>query len=68
VYLEADDVGAAMMGIATSQEPFDVWFRERTQEIHGIDLAEPAPPAEAGCRHQGLDRTNPKYSQPQRVR
>jgi hypothetical protein len=44
VYLEADDVGAAMMGIATSQEPFDVWFRERMQEIHGIDLAEPAPP------------------------
>jgi hypothetical protein len=44
VYLEADDVGAAMQGIGTSQEPFDVWFRERIQEIHGIDLAEPAPP------------------------
>ena len=46
VYLEANDIGSAMMGIATSQEPFDVWFRERMNEIHGIDLAEPAPPPE----------------------
>jgi hypothetical protein len=40
VYIEADDVGAAMQGVATSQEPFDVWFRERLNEIHGFDLAE----------------------------
>jgi hypothetical protein len=33
-----------MHGIASSQEPFDVWFRERMQEVHGVDLAEPAPP------------------------
>jgi hypothetical protein len=44
VYLEADDLGPAMHGIASSQEPFDVWFRERMEEIHGVDLAEPAPP------------------------
>jgi hypothetical protein len=44
VYLEADDVGAAMSGVGTSQEPFDVWFRERLEEIHGIDFSEPAPP------------------------
>jgi hypothetical protein len=44
VYIEADDVGGAMMGIATSQEEFDVWFRERMNEIHGVDLSEPAPP------------------------
>jgi hypothetical protein len=46
VYIEADDVGAAMQGVATSQEPFDVWFRERLNEIHGFDLAEGggAPP------------------------
>jgi hypothetical protein len=46
VYLEADDIGAAMQGIASSQEPFDVWFRERMKEIHGIDLGEPASPPE----------------------
>jgi hypothetical protein len=44
VCLEADDLGTAMHGIASSQEPFDVWFRERMAEIHGVDLAEPAPP------------------------
>ena len=44
VHLEADDLGTAMQGIASSQEPFDVWFRERMGEIHGVDLAEPAPP------------------------
>lgn len=43
VYLEADDVGAAMQHIATSQEPFDSWFRERMGEVHGIDLAGPGP-------------------------
>ncbi len=39
VYLEADDLQAVMAGIATSSEPFDVWFREFNVEIHGIDLA-----------------------------
>ena len=43
VYLEADDIGKAMQGMASSEEPFDVWFRERIEEIHGVDLAEPAP-------------------------
>jgi hypothetical protein len=50
VYLEADDVGAAMSAIATSEEPFDRWFRDRMQDVHGIDLAEPAPPP-----HQVVD-------------
>jgi hypothetical protein len=50
VYLEADDIGAAMTAIATSQEPFDRWFRDRMQEIHGVDLAEPATPP-----HQVVD-------------
>jgi hypothetical protein len=44
VHVEAEDVGAAMMAIATSDEPFDQWFRERILDIHGVDLAEPAPP------------------------
>jgi hypothetical protein len=29
--------------IASSEEPFDRWFRERMGEVHGIDLAEPGP-------------------------
>ena len=46
VYLEAEDIEAAMRGIGSSQEPFDLWFRERMNEVHGIDLAEPGPPVE----------------------
>ena len=47
VYLEADDVPAAMQAIATSEDPFNQWFRERVQEVHGIDLtSDPAPQSE----------------------
>jgi hypothetical protein len=45
VLLEADDIGQALGGAATSQEPFDKQFRESVKEIHGVDLAND-PPAE----------------------
>ena len=44
VYIEADDPGAAMAGMASSEEPFDRWFRERVSDIHGLDLTQPPPP------------------------
>jgi len=44
VYLEADDIGAAMDAIASSDEPFHQWFRERVLDSHGIDLTEQSPP------------------------
>ena len=37
--LEALDVGQAMGQIVTSALPFDRWYRERVQELHGINLA-----------------------------
>ena len=40
VLLEADDLSSALLGIATSQEPFDVWFREHLKSVHGMDLAQ----------------------------
>jgi hypothetical protein len=46
VVLEADDVDAAMGTLATSQEPFDAWFREVLKDVHDIDLAESFPPPE----------------------
>lgn len=46
VYLEADDLQAALAGLGSSQEPFDRWFREIISEIHGIDLAQGFPPPE----------------------
>ena len=46
VVLEARDIGAAMGVMATSDEPFDAWFREHIRDVHGIDLAESSPPPE----------------------
>jgi hypothetical protein len=43
---EAHDIEAAMGAMATSDEPFDKWFREHIRDVHGIDLAESAPPPE----------------------
>jgi hypothetical protein len=48
--LEAPDVGQALGQIITSNLPFDRWYRERVQELHGINLAgydrfvQPVPP------------------------
>lgn len=48
--LEALDVGRALGMIITSNLPFDRWYRERVQELHGINLAgyeqfvQPEPP------------------------
>ena len=45
VVIEADDIPSALGALATSEEPFDQWFRKHTQEVHGIDLtAGFAPP------------------------
>ena len=44
VYIEADDPGAAMAGMGSSEEPFDRWFRERVSDIYRFDLTEPSPP------------------------
>ncbi len=46
VLIEADDVAAAMGTIATSTEPFDVWFREHIKDAHGMDMAEGFAPPE----------------------
>jgi hypothetical protein len=37
--LEAPDVAQALGQIITSVLPFDVWYRERLQELHGVNLA-----------------------------
>ena len=43
VYLEAQDIPRVFEGMGSSQEPFDVWFREQVKDIHGLDLAQPLP-------------------------
>ena len=34
---------ASTAGLATSEDPFDVWWRGQILEIHGIDLSQPLP-------------------------
>jgi hypothetical protein len=47
--LEAPDVAQALGDIIASDCSFDIWYRERLQELHGINLAgyeqfsQPAP-------------------------
>lgn len=47
--LEADDVGLALSQIISSELPFDRWYREQMQELHGVnldsyqDFLQPAP-------------------------
>lgn len=37
--LEAPDVAQALGQIIASDLPFDVWYRERLQDLHGVNLA-----------------------------
>lgn len=46
VVLEAADVEAALQGVATSQDPFDRWFRDHCRDVHGVDLEAGFPPPE----------------------
>jgi hypothetical protein len=47
--LEAPNIAQAFGKIIASRLPFDIWYRERLQELHGINLvgyeqfAQPAP-------------------------
>ena len=43
VYVEADDVARVVQGLATSQAPFDVWFRAQVLDVHGWDMTQPLP-------------------------
>jgi hypothetical protein len=37
--LEAPNVAQALGQIIASNRPFDIWYRDRLQELHGINLA-----------------------------
>lgn len=38
ITLEADDIGQALGQIVTSDLPFDRWYRDQMQELHGVIL------------------------------
>ena len=37
--LEAPDVAQALGQIIASHLPFDIWYREKLQELHGVNLS-----------------------------
>jgi hypothetical protein len=39
VYLEAENPERILSTLGASEEPFDLWFKERLLEFHGLDLA-----------------------------
>ncbi|HEY5186751.1 MAG TPA: hypothetical protein VIM19_18040 [Actinomycetes bacterium] len=39
VLIESADISQALLGLATSQAPFDAWFRNHLHAVHGLDLA-----------------------------
>jgi hypothetical protein len=41
VYLEGDDFAHTFKTLATSQDPFDVWFKDKAKRVHGIDYNQP---------------------------
>ena len=53
VQLAARDLEAALVGMATSDEPFDRWFREHVMDVHGVDLTQPMPPVEQILDYRG---------------
>jgi hypothetical protein len=46
VLLEGDDPVAANAAFASSQDPFDLWFKQSVKEFTGIDFGQPLPPIE----------------------
>jgi hypothetical protein len=44
--MECPDLDAAFTGVATSDDPFDRWFREHVREVHGLKLEDGIAPPE----------------------
>ena len=68
--LEAPDVAQALGQIISSELPFDVWYREKLQELHGVNLAgyeqfaqpTPLPPNQELLFEWTLNSSNTKKS------
>ena len=44
VKIECDNPQRALEGMAKSQDPFDIWFREKVLiDAHGLDMSQPMP-------------------------
>ena len=43
IYLEGDDLQRTFQHLRTAQDPFAVWFQQRTKDLFGIDLTQTSP-------------------------
>ena len=57
-----DDPEKTMADLAASKDPFDVFFKERILEIHGMDLNQPLPGLPKKVLQAGTSSTNPDPS------
>lgn len=39
-YYDVEDIGRLEQGLTSSENPFDVWFREQVEKYHGVSLDE----------------------------
>jgi hypothetical protein len=46
IVTEADDLDIAFSTLATSDDPFDKWFRDHVRAVHGFSLEDGFPPPE----------------------
>ena len=46
VLIQAEDIGRAIQGLATSDDAFDRWFRQHVLAVHGVDLTAGMSPPE----------------------
>ncbi len=53
--IEAGDIGSVFAQIATSDDPFDHWYRERLYELHGISLSSPEQFEQAVAVHESQE-------------
>jgi len=57
IYLEGDDLQQSFQALATSPDPFDVWFRQRSKDLFsGLDLSQPLPGPISELVFDGLAR------------
>ncbi len=43
VYMEGDDATAGAQRFGSSDAPFNRWFRDKMQQVHGIDISASGP-------------------------
>ena len=52
VHVQGPNAESMMPIMGASTDPFDIWFREKVHEIHGIDMTQPPPGPPPALVHQ----------------